>query len=359
MGEARSYNRGMSETEELAAEQATAVAALADPRSLVAFAGVRTPAVFSNAPDELHALAEGAGVYDLGSLTRFRITGEDRVRWLNGMVTNTVRDLLPGMLNYSFLLNAQGRIQGDGEVYALPDSLLFATDRAQAPRLQAQLDRFIIMDDVELTPEPGTTALGLAGPLVPGILEKAGLPQPVPGRFAEVNDLLLAQTLPGRWVVWMPEGEAIAWWRKLVDVGAMPCGSDAAQTLRVLSGVPRYGADIHDKLLPQETGQLRALNFSKGCYLGQEIVERIRSRATVHRALRVFAIDGTRPTLPARLFAEGKPETAIGELTSITPVETRWGVLALGTVRTEVADVPLTYDGGTAHALPHALLATA
>ena len=351
----------MSEAAQLAEEPLTTLAGTADPAVLVPFAGARVAAVFSTAADELRALHNAAGVYDLGFLRRFRITGEDRVRWLNGMGTNTVRDLPPGNVNYTFLLNAQGRIQGDGEVYALENALLFATDRAQAPRLHEHLERFIIMDDVELAPEDGVTAMGLAGPGAASVLAAAGLEQPAPGQFVERDGLLVAQTRPEAWTVWVGASEAVSWWERLLGAGALPCGVEAAEALRILSGIPRYGADIHEKSLAQETGQMRALNFNKGCYLGQEIVERIRSRATVHRALRFFALEGERPAPGTPLFAAGKPDAPAGELTSITVVELPGiaGAYALGTVRTEAAGAPLLYNGGKATALPRAPLQTA
>ncbi len=297
-------------------------------------------------------------MYDLSFLVRFRITGEDRVRWLNGMVTNTVKDLASGELNYTFLLNAQGRIQGDGEVWALADSLFFVTDRAQAAKLGEQLERFIIMDDVELVPEMGVTALGLAGP---GAAELLGTEQLERGHFKERDGALLARTDAGSFTVWVPQAEAASWWTKLLDAGAKPCGAEAVQALRVLRGVPRYGVDITDKSLAQETGQMRALNFNKGCYLGQEIVERIRSRATVHKGLRALQLEGATPATGTALFAEGKTE-AVGELTSITQVDLPElaGLFALGTVRTEAASGvvagQLRYEGGVATVLARAPL---
>ncbi len=305
------------------------------------------------------ALHEGAGVYDLGWRCRLRVTGEDRVRWLNGMVTNTVKDLQPGYLNYTFLLNAQGRIQGDGDIYALPDALLLATDRAQAERLHAHLDRFIIMDDVELSLETGVTAIGLGGPRAQALLgglypDAAAL---APGELLQTDALLIARDGQESYVLWLADEAAPALWQRLVTAGAVPCGTEALEALRILSGVPRYGADIHDKSLAQETGQTRALNFNKGCYLGQEIVERVRSRATVHRAIRQFVLQGDVPAPGTALFAPGKPE-AVGELTSVASVSLPGlgGIYALGTVRAEAAQAPLHYTGGEATALAQPVL---
>ncbi len=325
---------------------------------LVSFAGVQTPGFFSSPAEELHALRTGAGAYDLGWRARFRVTGDDRVRWLNGMVTNTVKDLAPGQFNYMFLLNAQGRIQGDGEVYAFDRELLLATDRAQAARVGEHLERFIIMDDVELALEADVTAIGVAGPQAAALLGGAGFGSALAseGRFIEHNGVLVAHQRGDRYTLWTGTAAVGELWERLLAAGAVPCGIEAAEALRVLSGIPRYGADIHDKSLAQETGQTRALHFNKGCYLGQEIVERIRSRATVHRALRVFSLEGETPSPGTPLFAEGKPEAPAGELTSITTVAAaEWtGAYALGTVRTEAAQASLAYAGGAAKALARA-----
>ena len=319
-------------------------------------ANVETPAVFSTVHDELQALTGAAGVFDLGWLTRFRITGEDRVRWLNGMVTNTIRDLAPGTWNISFLLNAQGRIQGDGATYAFADHLEFATDAAQSIKLREHLDRFIIMDDVELA-DVSSTALGIAGPQAADLLAGLGYPLPEPGGLVETAEVVLVRQSSESFILWIAPETIETAWKKLLAAGAVPCGIDAVEALRVLRGVPRYGADIHEKSLPQETGQMHALNFNKGCYLGQEIVERIRSRANLNRQLRAFHLEGTFCSLPSPLTSNG---TEVGELTSVTEANLPGvqGIFALGTVRSEAANVPLGYSGGTATALDRAPLAT-
>ncbi|HEX6880704.1 MAG TPA: glycine cleavage T C-terminal barrel domain-containing protein, partial [Terriglobales bacterium] len=123
-------------------------------------------------------------------------------------------------------------------------------------------------------------------------------------------------------------------WKALQEAEATPVGYEALEWLRILRGVPRYGVDITERYLPQETGQFRALHFAKGCYIGQEIVERIRSRALLHRGLAGFEIDGPAP-------AAGTPvvgtEKQVGEITSAAtiPVSGAERTFALGYIRTE------------------------
>jgi len=126
--------------------------------------------------------------------------------------------------------------------------------------------------------------------------------------------------------------------------------------MRMLEGVPQYGVDFSEKYLPQEVDARRPLHFNKGCYLGQEIVERIRSRATVHRQLRVVELDGALPALPAAVrTGEGETAHAIGEITSAAALPLPGGtrLLGLAMLRNEAIErqQPLTYEEGSLRAL--------
>lgn len=316
--------------------------------------GARSFALFSDAADELSALTASAAVFDQGARVRLRITGQDRVRWLNGMVTNNVKALASGTHHYTFLLNAQGRIQGDATLLALDDHLVLETDASQAAHLFAHLDRFIIMDDVELAWSPSTTALGLAGPHASALLAALDLPTPAPGSATGSVLAEAAASVP-RYTLWLDAAAVAPTWQRLLAAGATPAGAHAVETLRILEATPLYGVDISDKTLAQETGQDRALHFNKGCYLGQEIVERIRSRATVHRGIRQLALQGE-PALPGAPITLASTGAAIGELTSVASPGTGSGLppqVALATLRTDALAQPgaLHYPGGTAHLL--------
>ena len=153
--------------------------------------------------------------------------------------------------------------------------------------------------------------------------------------------------------IWSDAATIDAILTELRGTSALLTSLDALEVLRILSATPRYGTDIRNtetaKDLPQETAQTHALHFSKGCYLGQEIVERIHSRGQVHRTFMQFTLTGTLPTLPAPLEANGK---TVGELTSaaIIPLPEGDTILALGYARREALDrhEPLAYPGGTA-----------
>jgi folate-binding protein YgfZ len=330
------------------------------------YAGSNTPGRFTSPGQELASLLHGAGLYDLGYRTRLVITGNDRLRWLNGMATNAIQTLPEGHGNYNFILNAQGRIQGDGYAYRESGRLLFDTDRAQADRLAQHFDRFIIMDDVELTNlAADTTGLGVAGPESTQLLASIGLDAVntlAPLEFAAatlhgvpVTVVRAYSVLVPRFELWFAPEHVETAWNLLVSTNATTCGIEAIEALRVLEGTPLYGVDIQERNLAQETSQTRALNFSKGCYLGQEIVERIRSRTTVHRFLRQFQLSGPAAgaSVPGlvELRTPGE-ERPVGQLTSAAAYDLPefHGTLALGYLRNEIAErkAPLEYDGGTA-----------
>ena len=322
-------------------------------------AGALTPQSFSGAEKELASLLRSSAVFDLGYRTRIQITGEDRLRWLNGMVSNAIQSLPEGHGNYNFILNAQGRIQGDAYIYRRAGDLLLDTDRSQAGRLLAHLDHFIIMDDVELH-HLDHTGIGLAGPQSLALLDGLGLPasrlEPMGFAAAEIGGVPVTliraySVLVPRFELWFAPENTAAVWNALTSAGAAAAGIAAIESLRVLEGIPRFGIDFTDRHLAQETSQTRALNFTKGCYLGQEIVERIRSRATVHRHLRQLLLHGVSPELPADLGEDSaKP---IGQITSVARIPGQLQALAIGFVRAEAIErkTSLVYPGGNASIL--------
>jgi aminomethyltransferase len=308
------------------------------------FCGAETIASFGDPAAELSALRRHSGVFDQGWRGMLILTGDDRVRWLNGMVTNNIRDLAVGHGNYSLLLNAQGRVQGDIVAYNRGEYILATTDLSQIEKIVTIFDKYIIMDDVEVTNvSDKLTAIGVAGPKSAEVLAQAGfrLPELQPGEVADIDwkdiGVSVARGL-GEWgesyEIWFHPDNAPPVWDALVDASATPVGFEALEWLRMLHGIPRYGVDITERYLPQETGQDRALHFAKGCYLGQEIVERIRSRAQLHRTLTGFTIQGAPPKAGETVLSGDKK---IGEITSAVeiPLDETARTFALGYIRVE------------------------
>lgn len=314
------------------------------------YRGALTATRFGDPQAELEALYCSCGVYDLGYRAQILLTGADRVRWLNGMVTNNIRDLQTGHGVYAFLLNPQGHILGDLYAYNQSESILVDTDRSQVEKILATFDHYIIMDDVEVKNlSDELTALGIAGPNARKVLAAGGIhvPEVQPLEVFEAQCTCNCECVSCSGVrgddpvvesykLWLMPQCVRKTWDALVAHGAMPVGSDALELLRIKSGIPCYGVDIRERDLPQETEQARALNFNKGCYIGQEIVERIRSRGAVHRKFSGFVLEGDAATSPAAKIVAGEKD--VGEITSVASFGSVQNAktVALGYIRREV-----------------------
>jgi folate-binding protein YgfZ len=319
------------------------------------YRGAETPATFGDTAAEFDALLHGAGLLDLGWQSRLLISGKDRTRWLNGMITNNIRDLAPGHGVYGFILTAQGHNQGDLTAYNRGEHLVATTDREQAPKVTAVLQKYIIMDKVEIEDiSEKLVSMGIAGSSAAETLTKAGIhvSQLEPGQLLDAawNDVTLSvvrSTHPRMdgYEIWLAPENVERLWDALVSAGAIQVGSDALEMYRIARGVPRYGIDLRERDLPQETGQEHALNFSKGCFIGQEIVERIRARGNVHRTFIGFEIDGQPPQPGTKVRANEKD---MGEITSAVRVAAANGerTIAIGYLRREVATPGTTVEIG-------------
>jgi len=328
------------------------------------YAGAETALVFSDCRAEFLALRSGCGVYQLEWERQFLISGRDRVRWLNGMISNNVRDLAAGHGVYAFVLTPQGHIVGDLCVYNRGDDFVIVVEAAQADKLYAHLKRFIIMDKVEFKPAEEWAAIGIQGPKVEATLRAAGIE--IPGleqlQLADVKCGAAQATLvrgdhplAPNYELWSTAGQVPALWDALVKAGATPVGAEALELARIAGGVPRYGQDIRERDLPQETGQMRAISFTKGCYIGQEILERIRARGSLHRGFTGFRIvEGPLPTPGSKVQASGKE---VGEVTSAAMLPANDGEVpvALGYLRKEAGAAGAVVEIGASRAQVEAM----
>jgi aminomethyltransferase len=308
------------------------------------YAGAETVLRFGSVAKELAALRNGCGVFDLGWRGKLVVSGEDRVRWLNGMVSNNTRDLAQDFGNYNLVLNAQGRIQGDLMAFQRGEFYVLETEAGQVAAIREFLEQYIIMDDVEIgNISSGLTSLGVAGPKAAEVLEKAGL-NPGAARSGQVLDgnwngmgfSLVRDPIEARnwYELWLVPASVEVFWNALTVAGATAVGAEALEWQRILLGLPRMGVDTGARVLPQEIGLEIALHHTKGCYIGQEIVERIHSRGQVHRQLAGVIVEGKLPEPGSKLLAGDKE---IGEITSGAEmvVDGVSRCLALGYVRRE------------------------
>jgi len=268
------------------------------------------------------ALRQGVAWLDLDSRGRIAARGRDRARLLHNITSNEVKKMVPGDSCYAFLLNPQGRIQADLHLLCLADHFLIDTDPGLREKVYQHIRRYIIADQVELEDVSTQTAsLGVEGPAAASLNVALGdctvAPITVTGQ-------------PGYRIYCAAEHKPalIALFESL---GAKPASDHDARLVRIENGKPLYGEDIRDTTLPQETQQMQAISFTKGCYLGQEIVERIRAQGRVNKKLERLELEGSDPPAPgAKLQVDGRD----AEVTSAVYSPHFGKVIALAYVRT-------------------------
>lgn len=314
--------------------------------------GVRLPDRFGDLAAEYGALREAAAIVDRSTVGLLRLTGADRVRFLNGMITNEVQALPPGAGLYAAICSPQGKVLGDLRVLALEDALLLLCEASCRTRIAQTLERFIIADDVKVTDGSGEVAvLGCYGPRAPDALARGGgspLPALAPHHHAEVRvgeppaRVVATPVLgvPGFDLV-LPADTAASTAARLLEavraVGGGAAGHAAFETLRVEAGTPWYGLDFDENHLPQEAGlEATGISFTKGCYIGQETVARIHFRGHVNRRVAGLTLRGDR--LPARGSRVLKGEAQVGQITSAVRSPARGAAIALAMLRREVLE---------------------
>jgi folate-binding protein YgfZ len=281
------------------------------------------------------ALRQGAAWLDLSTRGRIVARGRDRARLLHAITSNEVKKMTPGTGCYAFLLNPQGRIQADLCLFCHAGHFLIDTEPELRQKVHAHIKRYIIADQVELEDVTASTAaIGLEGPATAAMLAELGAPVPVDdySHLAWGDANVAAVTVTGQPGVriFCPAEQAADLVHRLEAGGAVSASAEDARLLRIENGKPRYGEDIRETSLPQETQQMHAVSFSKGCYLGQEIVERIRAQGRVNKKLMRMVLE------TAEVPAPGTKTTVDGaeaEVTSAIVSPSSGQVVALAYVR--------------------------
>jgi tRNA-modifying protein YgfZ len=287
------------------------------------------------------ALREGAAWLDLSDRGKIRATGEDRARLLHAMTTNHVQQLKPGEGCYAFFLTAQGRILADVNILCFDDHFLLDTEPETREKLYAHLDRYIIADDVTLEDATGRIAtISVEGPQAAAVLLKAGAALPeaayATAAWGARTVARIDSTGAGGFFIFVPVDQKMSLIAELEAAGAIAATAEEARVARIEHGRPRYGEEITERYLVQETGQMHGVHFSKGCYLGQEIVERVRSRAQIHRVLRRLEIEGDKAPEAGTKLKSGDADAA--EIVSAVFSPAIGKVVAMAYVRTAFAE---------------------
>ena len=333
---------------------------LSQGATLDEYHGALVPEKFSQSVAEHQAARQTAALFDFSFRSMFSMKGRDCARFLQRIISNDVKNLAPGQGTYATLLNPQGHVLADFQVLCAQDSFLIETDADLSEKTVQALGRYIIADKVTIEPLPWF-AVSVQGPQSRGLVEKV-FAKEVPalaehGHWA--TDLLgfpvrvvqASSTGEPGYEIWCSAEAMLGTWNELLakaPQGALPAGTQGLEIWRSEAGIPRCGADFGEDTMPLEAGLLSALNFNKGCYIGQEIVERTRSRGHVNWKLVGLTIDSAQPP-PAgeKLISEGKE---LGEITSSCLSPTLSKTIALGYVRREVSEpgTRLALDSGPA-----------
>jgi folate-binding protein YgfZ len=269
-------------------------------------------------PDLLQKIKSPALAWLPGPRTLLRLTGPDRLRFLNGQVTQDVKKLLLGHAVRSAIITSKGRLEADLHIAATSDSLLIETDFILRESLHTRLEKFIVADDVTI--EDISLSYNLAHFLSlsspPTDAPKDSLPFQSP-RFREPGlDLWIPSNSP-----YQPDSSALPEW----------------EPLRIARGLPLWGIDVGPDTLPPEVGfESDAISSTKGCYIGQEVISRLRSVGHVNRHLCVLASSSTAiPSLPLECAT---PEgTALGKMTSATSLPDSSAILSLSMIKRDHA----------------------
>ncbi|HEX6904492.1 MAG TPA: hypothetical protein VF789_32590 [Thermoanaerobaculia bacterium] len=271
--------------------------------------------------EEIRALREGCGLVDLSPRAgRIEMLGPDRLRFLNAYVTCEVKTLAPGEGAYGFLTSHQGRILADLVVLAFEDRLWLQVPAGEERAVSDHLKKYILADRVELRSLEDMMPVGLIGPRATEALGGAELPPPGDWRHlrARVHGTEVELQRAGRlgaeaWILWVSASIARHLMESLREVpGVTPVGLEALEVLRTEAGIPRFGPDFGPDNFPQETGAEEAVSYTKGCYLGQEVVARIHYRGGVQKVLRSLTFAGRAPETGTPLLHDGREAGKVG-----------------------------------------------
>jgi folate-binding protein YgfZ len=324
---------------------------------LATYFGVALPAQFSDFAAEYRMARESVALVDTNFRAVFSLTVPDRVRYLNAVMTSKIRDLTPGQSTLGLLLNSQGHILAELETLELADNLLVLGHQMVGAKTGETLERFIIMDDAALadvTAQYGT--LAVEGPAAADVLRELtgvdllALPEHrhveiavnvgAGGAGSAIPCRLWRHSLygfPGAEFLVRRESLGSLWEALATPVrahGGGPVGYRAVNALRLEAGIPWFGVDFDERQIPHEAAlEISHISYIKGCYTGQEIVERVRSRGHANRRLSGLRFAGAEaPQTGAALLAGG---AEAGSVTSAAFSPQMGCAIGLGYVRRE------------------------
>ena len=335
--------------------------------------GVAVPGHYGDPTGEAAALRDGHAVVDLSWATRLELRGRDRHRFLNGLVTSNVKDLPAGQGRYGFFLNKQGRVIADVYTTALDDRLWLELPADCGEPMRRHIESYRVIDDVEVAGLDDMALIGVLGPAAGAVLGDAAAALALDGSARATVDGCEVQLTRRRvfgvegFVLWVPSSLADDIFVALVEaVPSTPvaprstgeragraAGLAALDARRVAAGVARFGVDFGEETVANETGLVeQAIDFTKGCYLGQEIVARIFYKGRPSQPVMALEVRG-RPEAPQppcaiHPIAEAGAGETCGSVTSVTAGGEPGSWLAIGALSRRALDdaTPLALEGG-------------
>ncbi|MBI4734775.1 MAG: aminomethyl transferase family protein [candidate division NC10 bacterium] len=313
--------------------------------------GVLVPEHYGDPAGEYEAVRKGVGLVDMSWRGVIELTGTDRIRWLNGQITNDVKDLKAGEGTLAAVLNVKGHILADLAVYGLSDSVWIDLSRDRAQIVRDAFDRYIVADDVVAENASDRYAhLMVVGPEAqPFMVEAAGAGMADLPAWHHAQASLgssPARIIASRWLgmpghdVIVPAAAAGEVWEALMNLGAgrglCPVGMAALEILRVEAGWPWFGVDFDEGNLLMESLTRDHVSFTKGCYIGQEVVIRVEHQGHVNKRLCGLRVAGE--AVPPVGAGVQSGERTVGTVTSAVRSPMLGRVIALGYVRRDFWD---------------------
>ena len=303
---------------------------------------VESPVSGGDIASEYVAVRERVGLVDRSRRGKVSVTGSDRVRFLHGMLSNTVEGLPPGSWNHACLTTPRGQTLADLFVHHLEGALLLEMEAGLEEKVSGSLDKFLIADDVEMREvTEDYSILGVHGPesadLVSRLLnlDAAGIDsfRIVEAAFENFNVRIASVSYAGEagYDLWIesPARESLS--RALVAAGARPVGDEALETLRVEAGVPVYGRDVDESSMPLEAGLTHTVDFTKGCFVGQEALAKMQNLGKPRRYLVGLKVESDSAVSPGTKIHDEDKE--IGRLTTSVRHPVSGEIIALASVR--------------------------
>ena len=296
---------------------------------LASFDGWLLPSTFGDPASEYRSVRSGVGLLDLSNRAVLQISGPDRLSYLQGMLSNDLRPLVDGQGLYAAFLTQQGKVLGDCRVLCTENAFILDLWEPIKDKIIQHLNRYLVADEVEISDRlDGRGIFSLQGPrsgtLLATVVGGERLPEdPMSHSMTSIEGVaarIIRQSHTGEdgfdVIVSSSEMEKVA--RSIAAAGdeysVQWVGEEAAEVLRIEAGIPRYNLDFTEEHLILETGLEHAVSYQKGCYLGQEVVERIRSRGHVNKRLSGLILDGEKPAaFGSRIVSD---ERDVGSTTS-------------------------------------------